>query len=174
MLFGSLDGRGVWGRVNTCICMIESLYCPPATITTLLIGYTPMQKKKKKLNKNVNTIMPYSCLKLFLRFFIALTPQQGPQSTHCSSYLAAHWNHSENFNRILMPRPHSQRFWCNQPRLGLGSWVFANFSESSPVRPGLRTSDPELHHLMWYGSLLIHVPLCTWNVAGLNIDTLWL
>ena len=43
--------------------------------------------------------MPYSCLKLFLRFFIVLIPQQGPQSTHLSSYLAAHWNHSENFNK---------------------------------------------------------------------------
>ena len=25
----SLDGRGVWGRRNTCICMVESLRCSP-------------------------------------------------------------------------------------------------------------------------------------------------
>ena len=42
MLCGSLDGRGVWGRMDTCICMAESLCCPPETITTLLIGYTPI------------------------------------------------------------------------------------------------------------------------------------
>ena len=34
------DGRGVWGRRDTCICMAESLCCPPETIITLLIGYT--------------------------------------------------------------------------------------------------------------------------------------
>ena len=37
--YGSLDGRGVWGRMDTCVCMTESLHCPPETITTLLIGY---------------------------------------------------------------------------------------------------------------------------------------
>ena len=40
-LCGSLDGRGVWGRINTCICMAESLCYPPETITTLLNGYIP-------------------------------------------------------------------------------------------------------------------------------------
>ena len=35
----SLDGSGVWGRMDTCICMAESFYCPPETIKTLLIGY---------------------------------------------------------------------------------------------------------------------------------------
>jgi len=37
MLRGSLDGRGVWGE-----WMAESLCCPPETITTLLISYTPI------------------------------------------------------------------------------------------------------------------------------------
>ena len=44
-----LDGRGVWGRMDTCICMAESLHCLPETITTLLISYTPMQNKQKRL-----------------------------------------------------------------------------------------------------------------------------
>ena len=39
MLSGSLDGREGRGRMDTCICMTESLHCPPETITTLLIGY---------------------------------------------------------------------------------------------------------------------------------------
>ena len=42
VLCGSLDGRGVWGRTDTCICMAESLCCPPETITTLLMAYTPI------------------------------------------------------------------------------------------------------------------------------------
>ena len=43
---GSLDGRGVWGRMDTHICMAESSYCLPETDTTLLLGCTPLQKKK--------------------------------------------------------------------------------------------------------------------------------
>ena len=41
------------GRMDTCMCMAESLCCSPETITTLLIGCIPihnkkLQKKKKK------------------------------------------------------------------------------------------------------------------------------
>ena len=36
---GHLDSRGVWGRMDTCICMAETLCCPPETITTLLTGH---------------------------------------------------------------------------------------------------------------------------------------
>ena len=57
MLCGSLDGRGVWGRMDTCICMAESLRCSPETITTLLISYTPMHKEQNK----------HICLKNFRR-----------------------------------------------------------------------------------------------------------
>ena len=49
---GSLDGRGVSGRMDTCICTAESLCCSPKTITTLLISYTPIQTKKFK-NKSI-------------------------------------------------------------------------------------------------------------------------
>ena len=40
MLYGRLVGRRVWGRMDACICIAESLWCPPETVTTLLIGYT--------------------------------------------------------------------------------------------------------------------------------------
>ena len=39
---GSLDGRGVWGRRVTYICMAKSLCFPSETITTLLIRYIPI------------------------------------------------------------------------------------------------------------------------------------
>ena len=39
---------GVWGRMDTCICMAESLHYSPETITILLIDYTPIQNKKLK------------------------------------------------------------------------------------------------------------------------------
>ena len=51
-LCGSLDGRGVWGKMDTCICMAESLHCSLETITTLLTGYTPTQNKKYKVKTN--------------------------------------------------------------------------------------------------------------------------
>ena len=47
--WNSLDGRGVWGRIDTCICVAESLCCSPETTTTLLIGYIPIQNKKFKV-----------------------------------------------------------------------------------------------------------------------------
>ena len=30
--------EGVWGSTDTCVCVAESLCCPPETITTLLTG----------------------------------------------------------------------------------------------------------------------------------------
>ena len=43
MLCGSLDGRGVWGRMYTCICMAESLHHSTEIITTLLISCVVVQ-----------------------------------------------------------------------------------------------------------------------------------
>ena len=54
MLNVSLDGRGVYGRMDTGICMAESHHCSPETTTTLSIDYTPIQNKKFKI-KNKNT-----------------------------------------------------------------------------------------------------------------------
>ena len=36
MLCGSLDRGAVWRRMDTCVCVAESLHCSPETITTLL------------------------------------------------------------------------------------------------------------------------------------------
>ena len=52
MLCGSLARKGVWGRMDIHICIAEFLCCPPETITTLLIGYTPIQNKKLKKKRN--------------------------------------------------------------------------------------------------------------------------
>ena len=43
--------KNLGGRMDTCICMAESLHCSPETITTLLIGYSPIQNKKLKKKK---------------------------------------------------------------------------------------------------------------------------
>ena len=45
MLCVSLDERGVWGRMDTCVSVTESLHGSSETITTLLTGYTPIQNK---------------------------------------------------------------------------------------------------------------------------------
>ena len=41
MLSGSLDGKRVWGRVDTRICVAESFCCPPETVTLLVIWLYP-------------------------------------------------------------------------------------------------------------------------------------
>ena len=44
VLCGSLYGRRVWGSMDTCICMAESLHGSSETVT-LLIGYIPIQNE---------------------------------------------------------------------------------------------------------------------------------
>ena len=39
MFRGSLDGRRLWGRMDTCIWIAESLCCLPEVVTTLWISY---------------------------------------------------------------------------------------------------------------------------------------
>ena len=39
VLCGSLDGRGVWGRVDACVCTAESLRHVPETITTFFVNW---------------------------------------------------------------------------------------------------------------------------------------
>ena len=57
-LCASLNGRGIWGRMDTCICMAKSLCCSAKTATTLLIGYTPIQNKKFKVTNKKNKELP--------------------------------------------------------------------------------------------------------------------
>ena len=38
---------GVWGRMDTCICMAESLHYSPDTIATLLIDYVSIIQNEK-------------------------------------------------------------------------------------------------------------------------------
>ena len=54
MLWDSLDGSGIWGRMDTYTCMAESLCCSPEIITTLLIGYTLIRNKKLIIGKTKN------------------------------------------------------------------------------------------------------------------------
>ena len=52
-LCASLDGRGVWERMDTCIRTAEFFQCSPETITALLIGYnTPWASLGVQLVKN--------------------------------------------------------------------------------------------------------------------------
>ena len=57
----SLQGRGVWGRMDTCVSMAESLFCSPETITTLLIGYTPIQSNKYKKKRKEKVFLFVHC-----------------------------------------------------------------------------------------------------------------
>ena len=71
MLCSNLDGRGVWRRMDMCICMAEFLCYSPETITTLLISYTPVQNKR--------------FLNFFLSYVLTLKKNKDVHSYH--SYL---------------------------------------------------------------------------------------
>ena len=53
MVCDSLGRRGVWERLDTWICRVESLPCSPETITTLLISYRSTQNKELKKKKEI-------------------------------------------------------------------------------------------------------------------------
>ena len=53
MLCGSLDGTGVRGIMDTCICMAESLCCPPETINIV----TPILNKNTRKKNSVLLFM---------------------------------------------------------------------------------------------------------------------
>ena len=53
--YGSLDGRGVGARMDTCICTTKSLCCPPETITHCLMAILQYKIKSLKHTKR-NTI----------------------------------------------------------------------------------------------------------------------
>ena len=56
MLYPSLNERGVWGRIDTSIGMVESICYSPETVKTLLISYTPVQNKMFKEKEQVYVI----------------------------------------------------------------------------------------------------------------------
>ena len=45
MLCGSLDGRGVWGRMDACIYAAESIPCLPETVTSLSVNWIDTNTK---------------------------------------------------------------------------------------------------------------------------------
>ena len=70
MLCDSLDGRGVWGRMDAWISMAESLCYPPETITTLLIGYVPIENKN--LKKENTILFPLNYLCFFMKDWLTI------------------------------------------------------------------------------------------------------
>ena len=80
MLCGSLDERRVWGRMDTGICMTESLHCSSETIATLLISYIPIQNKcfKTKVVSRIlseweDILCGYYCLRHKMRWLDGIT-----------------------------------------------------------------------------------------------------
>ena len=62
-----------WGRMDLCTCMAESLHCSPETITTLLIGYTPVPNKKVFLGSYLKSTPPFFQGQLSETLFLLLT-----------------------------------------------------------------------------------------------------
>ena len=59
MVCGILDRRGVWGEMDTCPYMFESLHCSPDTVTTLLISiinYVRLYFDNCHINKHLKSI----------------------------------------------------------------------------------------------------------------------
>ena len=51
VLHGSLEETEAWGRMDPCMCVAESLCCPPETITTLFVNWLYPSTRGKKVYK---------------------------------------------------------------------------------------------------------------------------
>ena len=82
VLCGSLGGTGVWGRMDTCLRMAESLCCSPETTTISLISYTPIQNKKFKVwkAKAIYVLRTAQILKPTKPYLWTLVPSWYPSS----------------------------------------------------------------------------------------------
>ena len=116
MLCASLDGRGVWGRMDTCICVAESLPCLPGTTTILLIGYFVVQ-------------LP-SSVRLFVTSWTAVhrAPCPSPPPRVCPSLCPLHqWCHPaiSSSDTLFCPRsfPASRTFPM--------SWLFSSDDQNT-------------------------------------------
>ena len=54
-----VNGKRIWKRINTCVCITESLCCTPETNITLLINYKIKQKSFKTFKKNKQNCSTY-------------------------------------------------------------------------------------------------------------------
>ena len=107
-----LDGREVWGRMDTCVSMAESLCCPLEAITTLLISYIPIQnlKKIKKEYQIAFTWIKQKCLFIVLSKENSLTLNQNMVQRNLD-----HLDILQNFtlthftNTILLSGPNEQK-----------------------------------------------------------------
>ena len=72
--------EGNLGRVDTCVCRAESLHSSPGTVTTLIIGYTPLQhvfgvkKERKKERRTLRLLRPLELLLRALSLGIRVHP----------------------------------------------------------------------------------------------------
>ena len=64
MLCGSLDGRGVWGRMDACVWMTGSLCCSPETIAILFVNRLYSNTKLRAFKK-INSVFSQAPILLF-------------------------------------------------------------------------------------------------------------
>ena len=118
MLCNSLDMMGIWGRMDTCMCMAESFHCLPETITTLLNSYTPKQNvfgvKKIKLKKKILCVCMYYILCVCIYYVQQYYRELNLTFLSSLSYLLQHlllaqsWLHLPNlsgYQPLSVPAP---------------------------------------------------------------------
>ena len=168
MLCGGLGERRVGGRMDTCVCMAESLCCLPETVTTLLIGYIPIQNKKFKKKKNPFLLMKFA-------------QSTSPASSGIFNRLFLHWQQTSKSHYFLLKT--GEQMIQKSPQ----SWALARpfcphftlLSVHIPIMllpggshagcPWLLRLHPSLQH--WCCPCLIRSPLFTPHSPGALFST---
>ena len=140
MSCSSLDGRGVCGRMDSCICVAESLCCPPETLTALLSAI-PQYKIKRFLKlTNLNHMVGSSGnLALSSGAF-----QKSPYQHTKDIYESHHLGNATGF-RSSMPQMTQYRFLINHS-------IILSLPTRLRLLPGLifPASTPTNAFFQWY------------------------
>ena len=123
MLCGSLDGRGIYERMDTCACMAESLCCPPEMAASLLICYAAAKSLQScpTLCDPIDSSLPGS-------------PIPGILQARTLEWVAISFSnacmHAKSLQSCPTLRPHGQqptRLLCPQDSLGKNTGVGCHF-----------------------------------------------
>ena len=82
MWCGRLVGRGVWGRMDTCMCMAESFCCPPENYLNIVNWLYSNNKQTKKKNWMGSPMLKITGIPSPHKIFISFVQQMVHKRQH--------------------------------------------------------------------------------------------
>ena len=146
-----MDESGVWWTMDTCICVAESLCCPPETITTLLVSYTPIWYKTLK---KIELLSSNNHTKKFILESSLAVQWLGLRAFTVGPCILSRFGHVRLFATLwtvalqaLLSIGFSRKeYWSGMPCPFSGDLPNPGIEPMSPVAPELQTDSLPLNH----------------------------